>query len=72
MSEIRIRPKHAQQLGLCLNGCRSMAPSLGLDFRRWCKEGIPISEIADTPDTNLQRMIALAQKEAERNGQGRT
>lgn len=65
MTDLRIFLRHLPPAGFCSNGARRAAPSLGLDFRRFAREGIPVAEIEHMDDANVQRIIAVARKEAE-------
>lgn len=64
MSELRIFPKHARALDLCIPGQRRMARSLGLDFRAFAREGIAESEFAKIAHPMVPRIIEIARQEA--------
>lgn len=53
--------------GYCVAGVRRHAALLGLDFRRFVREGVPISEIETIDDQAVQRIVAVARKRLEQD-----
>lgn len=59
----RVTITDCRKAGFCVSGLRQHCATLGLDFRRLVKEGLPISEIEGIDDANVQRCIAVAKGE---------
>lgn len=54
-----IRPQDGLEIGLCLRkGQKEFCRQHGIDFRRFCREGIPVEELTHIEDANLQKVIA--------------
>ena len=62
--ELRVYARHMRPLGFCLiPGVRDWGVQHGLDFRRFVKEGIPVSELAQIDDVFAKRAIEQAIKD---------
>ncbi len=63
-----IRPRDALEVGLCLKkGQKEFCRQHGIDFRRFCREGIPIEEAEHIEDANLRKVIEHVRR---RDGDG--
>lgn len=56
----RVTITHVRAAGYCLSGTRRHCATVGVDFRRLVKEGIPISEIETVEDALVQEIIKRA------------
>jgi hypothetical protein len=56
--------RHLKAAGFCSRGGRYKARLLGLDWQSFVKNGIPVSELADIRDAQVQRMVEIAMQEA--------
>lgn len=65
MTETRVRLRHLKPAGYCARGARYKLSILGLDWRGFVKDGIPVSELQRFDDAQVKRMIEVAQKEAD-------
>ena len=59
---------HCRKGGYCVSGVKKHCKTLGLDFVRLVKTGIPISEIEHLNDAIVQRCIGIARAEEADNG----
>lgn len=69
---MKIYPRHLRQAGICPMGVKRATPQLreiGIDVARFFREGIPVEEIKNVDDHHIQRMIEVAKKEWDENGQ---
>lgn len=58
----RVKIHHIRNAGHCLPGVRKHCQSIGVDFRRLVREGIPISEVEHIDDILVQDAIRRARK----------
>lgn len=56
----RVTISDVRAAGYCLRGARRHCETLGVDFRRLVREGIPISEIEDMDDAVVQAVLRRA------------
>lgn len=69
---MKILPRHLKKAGICPMGVRRAAPQLselGIYVARFFKSGIPVEEIKNVDDHHIQKMIEVARKEWDENGQ---
>lgn len=62
---ILVRLHHIEPAGFCVRGARTKARALGLDWRRFASSGIPADEVRHIDDAQIQRMIEVAEREAQ-------
>lgn len=55
--DIRVYRKHLRQIEYCRRGSAAMAKRLGLDWSRFLKEGIALSELEKIDDVAVQRLV---------------
>jgi hypothetical protein len=69
LTEPRVMPRHLKAAGFCFRGGRQKASLLGLDWQSFVKNGIPVSELANISDAQVQRIVEIvAQEESEKWG----
>lgn len=56
---------HCREMGYCVRGVRAKTKSLGIDFRRLVREGIPSSELEGISDHGVQRILEHAKAQEE-------
>lgn len=56
--------RHVRAAGYCARGVRQMAERHHLDLRRFCREGLPASQLEATGDALCLRVAAKAREEA--------
>ena len=52
-----------------MSGARRHCTTLGLDFRKLVREGLPLSDMEAIRDGNVQRSVAVAKERIAANGQ---
>lgn len=65
MTQLRIFPRHARKLGVCVAGQKRMAESLGIDFRIVVREGIAESDFAKIEHPLVPKIIDVARQESK-------
>lgn len=63
MPEVVITMSHVREAGFCAPGLRDFCQRNNIDMRRLAREGIPLSEVENISDANLQRVIERAKGE---------
>lgn len=51
---------HCRKAGYCVKGVKSHCLTLGLDFRKLVKGGIPIKEVEGIEDAAVRRIVNIA------------
>lgn len=57
MSELRLTIADCRAEGYCCRGVRRFCAVAGYDFRAFCRDGAPISDIEHIEDGRVQHMI---------------
>jgi hypothetical protein len=61
---IVVRLRHIEAAGFCVRGARAKARALGIDWRRFASDGIPIEEVRHLDDLQITKMVEAAEREA--------
>ena len=64
----RITIHDARRVGFCVSGVKAHCKALGVDFRQFLREGMPIEEAALLKDGHVNRIIAEAEKRIQNGG----
>lgn len=54
--EERVTAQDARRVGYCLSGCQQWCAKSGIDFRKFVREGIPVSELPQD-DAMIQHIL---------------
>lgn len=69
MNDVRVTVADARRHGFCVrNGIKVVCEQNGIDFRRFVKEGIPVSEIVHIEDFRVQQAISTARARVRDGG----
>lgn len=66
--EIRVYRKHLRQVTFCRKGSRAMADRIGVDWDRFMREGIPVSELEKIDDVAVQKLVKHVKDTENGNG----
>lgn len=62
--EPKVTMAHLRRVHFCARGARAFCARYGLDWARFVREGLPVSELEATGDALATRVCALAREEA--------
>ena len=65
---MRLTARDAKKVGLCVSGQKVFCETHGIDFRRFLREGIDVSELEHIEDDNLRMAIEVARAREELDG----
>lgn len=64
-SELRVLPRHARAVGICVSGQKIWMERHGFVWRTWIKEGYPADVLVATGDHFALLTVAKAREEAD-------
>jgi hypothetical protein len=65
----RLTIQDCRDAGFCINpGVKAACKLHGIDFRQLVKEGVPLEQVENLNDINVQRAVGIAKNRIEKNG----
>lgn len=61
----RLTVADVRAAGFCLSGVRRQCAVLGVDFRQFVREGVPLEVAAAVDDALVQKAVEIARKREE-------